>query len=697
MKTIKADLLEEVVSSYDKTKTTIYGNVFVDNGNEGSLTVPPNLYVDVFTDAAITPLNCFMTPNNRFFVIGLGTGVFQMAMYDFNPATSAFTYVGKIQASFPNLAATTHVIKGFKIQDSAGTTGWKAFIVTTGSVLINGGLFMVNNLSKADFVQVGFVTLPFATSDDQKAIYQLQDPATMGSAALLTAACGAILDATNNKIYVHNGLSATHQYRIYNTNATPTIDTTRTCTLAIASPGIAVFGSPHGLLVGDQVTFLTTGALPTGLTVGTVYFVSATSFSATQFSVALTSGGVAINFTGSTSGTHTCLRAFGQTGALFSHKTGNLTALAGVLLTSNSENKAVPRHSILSGFDCAFFMTTTNIYLGKLSELTLGATSWPSLITVNILGAVNEIVAPTPTYAVWQNSNDRVIYVTNAAIFVKKAMVNNQIDAIFGAVTNEWYEGILREQSTFGMAAIVSLENCGKWMAIAGSSVGQRVISFLNIDSSKQNNTSAIVSKVLTLDNPEMLKFVLLHEYLWDLTGSGAVYYRLDNFDTDDITSVGGWMPILEDTQIDVVFGLNQIQFMIMYDILIVGGLTAPFIQDVIALYSSKTELSDNWEGSVDYSTGNSITPAYSAFRMSKVYDTTAVPELLFNAYDSDYNLIVSVSTFDTKIKFDFSTDAGETWTSLVGNVIPNVKGTMLRYKWTGGVVQQITVSMMEK
>ena len=77
-----------------------------------------------------------------------------------------------------------------------------------------------------------------------------------------------------------------------------------TFTVTIATP--AVFTRvAHGLSVGDVVYFETTGALPTGLVVGTAYYVIATGLTADAFQVSATEGGAAINTTGTQNGTHT--------------------------------------------------------------------------------------------------------------------------------------------------------------------------------------------------------------------------------------------------------------------------------------------------------------------------------------------------------------------------------------------------------
>ena len=71
-------------------------------------------------------------------------------------------------------------------------------------------------------------------------------------------------------------------------------------TVTIASPG--VLSTSLNLTNGTALTLTTTGALPTGLTVGTIYYV--VSASGTQFSLAATYGGAAINTSGTQSGVH---------------------------------------------------------------------------------------------------------------------------------------------------------------------------------------------------------------------------------------------------------------------------------------------------------------------------------------------------------------------------------------------------------
>lgn len=81
-------------------------------------------------------------------------------------------------------------------------------------------------------------------------------------------------------------------------------------TMTIASPAVVtmgVTGKGHGLVAGSPIKFSTTGALPTGVTAGTQYYVISTGLTETTFQFSTSNGGAAVNTSGSQSGVHTCL------------------------------------------------------------------------------------------------------------------------------------------------------------------------------------------------------------------------------------------------------------------------------------------------------------------------------------------------------------------------------------------------------
>ena len=80
--------------------------------------------------------------------------------------------------------------------------------------------------------------------------------------------------------------------------------TADTFTVTIASPGVFSL-TAHGFSVNTKLYFATTGALPTGLTAGTAYYVITAGLTADAFRVSTSIGGTAVNTSGTQSGTHT--------------------------------------------------------------------------------------------------------------------------------------------------------------------------------------------------------------------------------------------------------------------------------------------------------------------------------------------------------------------------------------------------------
>lgn len=102
-------------------------------------------------------------------------------------------------------------------------------------------------------------------------------------------------DQTNTSISTAYDLAGWAEYD-------PAAHNAGTCTVSIASPCVVTLNG-HGMAANEPVAFTTSGALPTGLAAGTTYYVLAVD--ANTFNVSATSGGAAINTSGSQSGTHT--------------------------------------------------------------------------------------------------------------------------------------------------------------------------------------------------------------------------------------------------------------------------------------------------------------------------------------------------------------------------------------------------------
>ncbi|MGH6846763.1 MAG: phage tail protein [Methylocella sp.] len=130
-----------------------------------------------------------------------------------------------------------------------------------------------------------------------------------------------------------------------------TLLTTRasaTVTISIAPPAVVTWAA-NGLANGQAVAFSTTGALPTGLTPGTVYYV--VSATTNTFEVAAAAGGAPINTSGAQSGVHTAA-------------------------TADSSYQAYCRASYLALSPCLTNKEAANSILARWLQLTNTAAVW---------------------------------------------------------------------------------------------------------------------------------------------------------------------------------------------------------------------------------------------------------------------------------------------------------------------------------
>lgn len=102
-----------------------------------------------------------------------------------------------------------------------------------------------------------------------------------------------------------------------------------TCTMTSASPCVVTLAG-HGYLGGERIMLATTGALPTGLSANTIYFIK--FIDANTFNLSLTSGGANINTSGSQSGTHTAWTIRTDSTLTYSQICGSQTNRVGVYI-----------------------------------------------------------------------------------------------------------------------------------------------------------------------------------------------------------------------------------------------------------------------------------------------------------------------------------------------------------------------------
>ncbi len=134
-------------------------------------------------------------------------------------------------------------------------------------------------------------------------IVRLNNPLSKKSVAVVTETPQWIVKnpITQAEVYALGHLGTV--YKSTNSGTTWVVLTGNTFTVTSASP--AVFTAvAHGLVETNTIILSTTGALYTGLVAGTTYYVIAAGLTADTFELSLSSGGAAVNTSGSESGVH---------------------------------------------------------------------------------------------------------------------------------------------------------------------------------------------------------------------------------------------------------------------------------------------------------------------------------------------------------------------------------------------------------
>jgi len=674
MKTNYIGLQDSVTAVYDKTKTSMIGKANQRTINSQQVIgAPLTKVIDVLTDTlgVVTPTYMFASPNGRLFVLGAITaGTGQVVLYNFDYSTGAHSYVGRIQYNMPNIAATTHTIRGFKVDDS-NTSAIKLYIATTGSVVINSGLFLINNVALSDFVQVGFPTIGMGISSNVRAVYRLDNPAFQGalfdqtSIAGISFPYGSANAGINTKIYVHNGVSATHQYHVYENASTPSVNiVTTTGSTASGSPTFPMTSQPFA--VNDPVVIIANAPTPFTLstaTTQTVYFVRNPLLN--SFELSATSGGASINATSITAGTQV-VRAFGQSNTMFAFKTGNLPALTGTLLATNSESWAVPQHSLNAGFDCMAFGTGSNLYLGKYSDITAGVTVWPSLLSSNVLGTGIDVTPPSPISITWLSSGDNFVMQTNANIFISKQLVNSVLKNTFGTGNNQWIEAQNPVTLPFRLLTLGGIESGDGWVFQSGATAGQRVIIAICLEADYSYDTSYIVSPIFET-NQKIFRGIYTLEQLFDFTDFAVFYYRTASTNSDPIfnSEVGGWTLIETAKDLSAYALSDYTQIKVAFGVATFLSNTPAQIHDIAIVTQGLTELSEYWAGSIDNTTQSAQSPMYVAFRLTKAYASLPTKFLIKGIDDSGNTVFNFDSTVDMAV-LSQSNNNGTSWSAWV-------------------------------
>lgn len=653
---------------YDPTKICGFGRA-VEKTLDGKLCYGPGFtrFIDIQNDfaGAFASSGVFqLTANGRLFILGApAAGSQPIALYTFDLVTGVYVPIGRINLITPNAAATTHTPRFIRVQD-AGTTNWSIYYGTIGSVVINGGIFRANKIDFADF-QASPTTIFMGVNSDVKANYKLEDPTAQGAGFLITTLMGGGFTSGDQLLTV-KGSASVFSFDGFDLTLPPN-KSVLTNTAPVVNSGATTFNQVgHGLNNNDPV--ILTANAPTGFTASpqntaqTVYF--ARNVAADTFQLSATTGGAAI--LGTTVTTPSWTRAFGQSTNqyLASRKTGNINpGFTGTALLLDAMKIINPQNGANAGQECFFFPTSSIFYHFRLSGITAGATTVAGLVSANSLGNGLDFVGlGTNLFATYSDALDKIIYVTAAFSFYMKNWANNLIAHAFGSQSPKYVELSTERAQYFRGFSVSGLDVSNGWLLANSTQAGQRGIFAIDARSDEIFDFSYLISPVRKLGGVSLAKFVATLEKEFNITDTVEIYIRSAASESDPLfaTEAGGWIAvsIAEDLEISI---LQFVQVKVTWDILsFLSGIPTQ-LQDVLLGHDPLNEMSHNWKGLADGSSGND-----TVYRQVELYGG-AVPTLYHRGIDDSENVIESFNTVAHPSQFTHSLDEGVTFLAGVG------------------------------
>lgn len=304
-----------------------------------------------------------------------------------------------------------------KINGGSGQDNTNITFPTTGTLTTNAGTQSFTNKTFTDAITFTQIATPINPTSGTQKLYPKSD--------------GSFYSLNNAGIEVKLGSGSGQGGINYCTNSDAETNTSGwsiyseidTVTITLASPGVFTNANTHGYAIGQALTFSTTGALPTGLTANTTYYVVSVP-SSTTYTVSATLSGVAVNTSGTQSGTHTVYPVTPIAGVTFYQAPGlNLTrsttnplrGTASFLITQTNSTKVQG-----SGYNFAFTINSAD--QAKMIAVSLdynadtnftassGQTSSDSDIEFYVYDVTNSALIPVSPKLITANGSNNYTY-----------------------------------------------------------------------------------------------------------------------------------------------------------------------------------------------------------------------------------------------------------------------------------------------
>lgn len=385
----------------------------------------------------------------------------------------------------------------------------------------------------------------------------------------------------------------------------------------------------------------------------------------------------------------TTVTASGQTADCFIAKTGTLASIPVTILLLNSFNIITPTTGPNAGFECLFIGGSVQHIRGRVSELTAGATTWPSIEFVNVLDVPNMNTAVTPATAHFSDTLQRAIWqqISRTAI---KQWVNNSFEFMTGEDSGTQFRtGLTGLVHEFGAVSIGgSFEDAG-FLFFTCTTAGQ--IGILSADL-RSNNTfaySRIITPVIDIKNTKMLSLVVQKA----IQSAIAVRYRVDDFTTENS---GTWITAPEDGDFSGIAqpASNKIQVEFMEKLSRTNSTIPVQVLDAHFIVDDLLANNENWR--LSFKDSQSISPFRVGFGQSKAY--TGSKHYTVTLYKrSDNSVLFTKNTQDNPTDFELSVNNGTSFSALAGAIASSPLLNVLVLKWGSPSGDEVDAVIKEK
>ena len=583
----------------------------------------------------------------------------RVVLYEFDRATSMFTWKGFIVCTFP--PNTTHTIRGGRVSILKYTTGT---IETSGTAVTGTGTNWTTNRMTVGS-RIGFGS----TDPTQITQWYLISAVGSNTSITLTTSAGVIsagtsyviedmkivisttnATATNGGLFVVKGCS--YNDFISNTTIPAAVSTDNIKAVYwLADAGTVTNTTAGGVAIDDFVDYSNQNAYVINTTTNIRVFVY-------NFRRALT------------------LVSGKDTGSLLL-QTGN-QVLTGTLSATNNGRVGILNHGPLSGTKALYFVTTTRCYGTALSSITAGNTSWASNAMVEIPpGGVNTYAA-TGAFALVEIASgiDRLVLMTTGSAglrsYVTKFNTNSDpFDHIF--LTDDKQldhstsdSGGPIHPSINATAMSVWSEDGLLYLCRNGTTAALNQIYTIPINSHRTyafDTNQVIITKKINLSSATKLYNLYVNSV--NEIGSDTfslppepfnVYYRTSGIEDN----TGGWTVLDNSGDLSGVSTTSSIQFLFTFKILGSSCIPSRILGMSVVYEDDSTD--SHYEPSLSQS---SIASRIFSWRQGSSWGGT-IPNLRIRIWNIDLNTLVLEDTTSASLygDWEYSTNSGSSWNS---------------------------------